>query len=194
MSSWNQFCQRIFSQNMFAIKMGVEPIKLTLQKEGLPHLKHRRIIVAGTNGKGFVGAAISNMLQAHGYKVGFFSSPHICSFEERFRVNGKPLEQEKIASVGERFLDRYGKKELEHPLTFFEICTLMAAQLFADESVDFGVYEIGLGGRLDAVRGVAPADALAITTIGFDHTEYLGTTLESICFEKGSLITETIIY
>jgi len=183
-NTWQQFCQRLFRQNEHAMKLGVEQIKIGLQKADNPQLNHRRVIVAGTNGKGFTGAAVSNILQAHGYRVGFFSSPHIASLEERFRVNGKPIDRNRVVAVGNSIMGRY----MEHELTFYEICTVMAATLFADEKVDFGIYEVGLGGRLDAVRGLAPADCVVFTTIGFDHTEYLGTSLKEICFEKGVLM------
>lgn len=163
-----------------------------LAAESLQNKCFQTIIVAGTNGKGTVASLLAAILQAHGHRVGLYTSPHLLDVQERFRVNGRPLSQDRIEPVMGRVLQQYGRKDQRAGgLTFFEITTLVAAILFEEESVDFAILEVGLGGRLDAVNAVEP-DLSVITTIGIDHTKYLGDTIEEIAAEKAGIFREGI--
>ena len=163
-----------------------------LAAESLQNKCFQTSIVAGTNGKGTVASLVAAILQAHGHRVGLYTSPHLLDVQERFRVNGRPLSQDRIEPVMGRVLQQYGRKDQRAGgLTFFEITTLVAAILFEEESVDFAILEVGLGGRLDAVNAVEP-DLSVITTIGIDHTKYLGDTIEEIAAEKAGIFREGI--
>ncbi len=163
-----------------------------LAAESLQNNCFQTVIVAGTNGKGTVASLLAAILQAHGHRVGLYTSPHLIDVQERFRVNGRPLAQERIEPVMGRVLDQYGRKEQRAGgLTFFELTTLVAAILFKEESVDIAILEVGLGGRLDAVNAMEP-DLSVITTIGIDHTKYLGDTIEEIAVEKTGILREGI--
>jgi dihydrofolate synthase/folylpolyglutamate synthase len=124
------------------------------------------------------------VLQAAGYRVGLYTSPHLVEFRERIRVNGEMIVESKVAQLTEQ-LQALCQPDLSP--TFFEYTTAMAFQHFADSVVDVAVLEVGLGGRFDATNVVTPM-ACAITTISFDHQEYLGTTRSSIAFEKAGII------
>jgi dihydrofolate synthase/folylpolyglutamate synthase len=124
------------------------------------------------------------VLQAAGYRVGLYTSPHLVEFRERIRVNGEMIAESQMAQLTEQ-LQTLCEPDLSP--TFFEYTTAMAFQHFADSGVDVAVLEVGLGGRFDATNVVMPM-ACAVTTISLDHQEYLGTTLSSIAFEKAGII------
>jgi dihydrofolate synthase/folylpolyglutamate synthase len=139
--------------------------------------------VGGTNGKGSVAAAWAQILHREGHRVGLYTSPHLCSFRERFQIGGRPVSEEVL-------LEAAG--ELREPiqrlgLTFFEAATVLAFHLFAREGLDVAVVEVGLGGRLDSTNVIVP-EVVAITNVALDHSEYLGYTLESIATEKAGII------
>lgn len=186
---WAAFCERLFAQNQFAIKLGLENMRhaLSLESERLGAClqgSHPAILIAGTNGKGSTAAYIGAILQSHGLRVGLYTSPHLVDFRERFRVDGRLLPEDQVERIGREVLERYGNVEGDNPcLTFFELTTLMAVRLFHENGADVGVYEIGLGGRLDAVNVLEPSVSV-ITGIDFDHEQYLGTTIEAIAGEK----------
>jgi len=186
-ASWDSFVARLYRQREFVIKLGLAPILEALELEGQPQRSHARILVAGSNGKGQTSAFISAILKAHGLRVGFFSSPHIIDFRERFRVDGRLVSRAELMAVGNRVLERYGDLQTPGPqLTFFESAALMAALVFQARSVDVGVYEVGLGGRLDATNALEP-DLSVVTSIGLDHTDFLGETLEAVAGEKAGI-------
>jgi dihydrofolate synthase/folylpolyglutamate synthase len=144
-------------------------------------------LVGGTNGKGETASFLSSILRAHGLTVGLYTSPHIVDFRERFRVNGELLARPDVLDVGQRVFDRYGDADGSAPqLTFFELTTLMAVLAFAERRVDVGVYEVGLGGRLDATNAL-PTDLSVVTSIGLDHVQYLGETLAEVAREKAGI-------
>lgn len=154
---------------------------------GNPHEKLRAIHVAGTNGKGSTSHLIAAALQASGLKVGLFTSPHLVSLTERIRINGRPIEEARIADfIGKNkdFLD-------EVQPSFFETMTALAFAYFVEEKVDIAVIETGLGGRLDSTNVLTPILSV-ITNIGFDHTEFLGNTLTKIAREKAGIIKPNI--
>ena len=138
--------------------------------------------VGGTNGKGSVSAYLDAMLRAAGHDVGLFTSPHLVRYNERIRIGGREVTDAAIASAFARIDEARG----DVSLTFFEWNTLAALVLFARERVDAAVLEVGMGGRLDAVN-LADADVAAVVSIGFDHREWLGDSLEAIGVEKAGI-------
>lgn len=154
---------------------------------GHPHRRYHTIHVAGTNGKGSVSHTLAALLQAAGYRVGLYTSPHLVDFNERIRVNAKPIEHEYVIDFVEKERSFF---EPLHP-SFFELTTAMAFKYFADSAVDIAVIEVGLGGRLDCTNIINPLLSV-ITNISFDHTAFLGTTLSQIATEKAGIIKEGV--
>lgn len=150
---------------------------------GHPHRKFKSIHVAGTNGKGSCSHTISAILQAEGYKVGLYTSPHLIDFRERIKINGQPLSRDYVVDFVEKERTFF---EPLHP-SFFELTTAMAFKYFAEQEVDYAVIEVGLGGRLDCTNIISPILS-AITNISFDHTQFLGNTLAKIAAEKAGII------
>ncbi|MGH7730099.1 MAG: bifunctional folylpolyglutamate synthase/dihydrofolate synthase [Candidatus Eiseniibacteriota bacterium] len=158
-------------------------ITALLDALGNPHRRFRSVHVAGTNGKGSVCALIERVLREAGFRTGLFTSPHLVDFRERIRVNGRWADERWL----ERMLERIASLPEGKDRTFFEVCTALAFQYFAELEVEIAVVEAGLGGRLDCTNVLSPLVS-GITTIGFDHTEILGDTLEQIAFEKAGII------
>ena len=166
-----------------AYKPGLDNTLRLMAHVGNPHEHIRAIHVAGTNGKGSTSHLIAAALQAAGYKVGLFTSPHLVDLRERIRINGQPIEEAEVVDFIEQnrtFLD-----ELQP--SFFETMTAMAFAYFVKQQVDVAVVEVGLGGRLDSTNVLTPILSV-ITNIGLDHTEFLGTTLPQIAREKAGII------
>jgi dihydrofolate synthase / folylpolyglutamate synthase len=166
------------------IKLGLETMTALTVRLGMPQNRYRTLHIAGTNGKGSTAAMAAAMLQAAGYRVGLYTSPHLVEFRERIRVNEEMIAESRVAHLTEQ-LQTLCRSDLSP--TFFEYTTAMAFQHFADSGVDVAVLEVGLGGRFDATNVVTPM-ACAITTIALDHQEYLGNTRSSIAFEKAGII------
>ncbi|MBU6479641.1 MAG: bifunctional folylpolyglutamate synthase/dihydrofolate synthase [Nitrospirae bacterium] len=166
------------------IKLGLETMTALMVRLGMPQTRYRTLHIAGTNGKGSTAAMAAAVLQAAGYRVGLYTSPHLVEFRERIRVNGEMIAESQVAQLTEQ-LQPLCQPDLSP--TFFEYTTAMAFQHFADSGVDVAVLEVGLGGRFDATNVVTPM-ACAVTTISLDHQEYLGPTLSSIAFEKAGII------
>ena len=166
-----------------AYKPGLENTLRLMAQVGNPHLHLKAIHVAGTNGKGSTSHLIAAALQAAGYKVGLFTSPHLVSLTERIRINGQPIPEDEVAAFvtqHKAFLD-----ELQP--SFFETMTALGFAYFVQEQVDIAVVEVGLGGRLDSTNVLTPILSV-ITNIGLDHTEFLGNTLTKIAREKAGII------
>lgn len=150
---------------------------------GNPQQQFKSIHVAGTNGKGSSSHMIAAVLQEAGYKVGLYTSPHLKSFTERIKINGKEIPPDKVVAFVEQnrtFLDSLKP-------SFFEMTVGLAFAHFAEEKVDYAVVEVGMGGRLDSTNVITPEVCL-ITNIGLDHTQFLGTTLAEIAGEKAGII------
>ncbi|MBN1916826.1 MAG: bifunctional folylpolyglutamate synthase/dihydrofolate synthase [Verrucomicrobia bacterium] len=181
---------RLYTIRMFGAKLGLANTRHLLDALGHPEQRYRIVHVAGTNGKGSVAALVASALKAAGHTVGLFTSPHISSFRERMQVNGQSASEAEIAAHLERLLpivdDMARRDDVTSP-TFFEVVTAMAADLFAARGCDLAVFEVGMGGRLDATNAL-PAAVSAITSIGLDHTEWLGSTIPEIAFEKAGII------
>ncbi len=203
-SAYSLFCQRLFRQNEFAIKLGLEAMGAALQSlspalQSAPH-----VLIAGTNGKGQCGATLSSIATFAGHRCGLYTSPHLLSFRERIRIDGLPVSEEALLPIGCSILQRFGGLPLptrleayldpclcgpgpSQGLTYFELATLMAVSVFARLECSFAVYEVGLGGRLDATNALDPALSI-ITAIGLDHEQWLGRSLEEIASEKAGIM------
>ena len=154
---------------------------------GNPEKKIKTVHVAGTNGKGSTSHAICSVLMEAGYKVGLYTSPHLKSFTERIKINGKEIPEQDVVDFVDK--NRVFLKDLKP--SFFEMTVAMAFWFFEKEAVDIAVIEVGMGGRLDSTNVIVPEVAL-ITNIGFDHMQFLGDTLEKISEEKAGIIKAEI--
>ena len=154
---------------------------------GNPEKNIKCIHVAGTNGKGSTSHMLASILQEAGYKVGLYTSPHLIDFKERIKINGEEISETFITSFIEKHKPFFETKEL----SFFEMTVGLAFEYFNIEKVDFAVIEVGMGGRLDSTNIITPLISV-ITNIGLDHTQFLGTTLESIASEKAGIIKPEI--
>ncbi|GBD25764.1 Folylpolyglutamate synthase [bacterium HR30] len=163
----------------------LERIELVLQELGRPERKYPIVHIAGTNGKGSVAAMLHAMACGAGLEAGLYTSPHLIRFTERIRVGNDEISPEDVVR-GAREVHRAATlRGIE--LTFFEFTTVLAFQYFAQRKVPLAVIETGLGGRLDATNVVLP-QVCVITSIGFDHQEFLGNSLASIASEKAGII------
>ncbi|MCK9154947.1 MAG: bifunctional folylpolyglutamate synthase/dihydrofolate synthase [Paludibacteraceae bacterium] len=154
---------------------------------GNPHKAFKCIHVGGTNGKGSVSHTIASVLQASGYKVGLFTSPHLKDFRERIRVNGEPVPEQFVIDFVEKHKDYF---DVIYP-SFFEVNVAMAFDYFKKQKVDVAVVEVGLGGRLDSTNIITPVLSV-ITNISIDHINILGNTLQAIAQEKAGIIKKGI--
>jgi dihydrofolate synthase/folylpolyglutamate synthase len=176
--------QFLYGLQQHGIKLGLETIRALLTRVGEPHRRYPVLHIGGTNGKGSTAAMVASVLQAAGYRVGLYTSPHLIDFRERIRVDGKMIPEASVSRLVETL--RVAAAPDLAP-TFFEFTTAVAFQYFSDCRIDVAVLEVGLGGRFDATNVVEPL-ATAITTIGLDHEAYLGSTLEAIACEKAGII------
>lgn len=183
----------LFGLQKHGIKFGLTNSFRIMELMGDPHRAFRSVHVAGTNGKGSTSAFIAKVLQAAGYRVGLYTSPHLVSFTERMRINGIPVTETKVVELAQRVRDRVGQGPAAAPAspTFFEVTTAMAFTWFAEERVDIAVIEVGMGGRLDATNVISPLLSV-ITNIDLEHTEFLGHTLELIAGEKAGIIKQGV--
>lgn len=173
-----------------AYKPGLDNVLALMAQFGNPHTKFHSIHVAGTNGKGSTSHLIAAVLQAAGYKVGLYTSPHLMDFRERIRINGQPIPQQEVVDFVEKIRNPQSPISRINP-SFFEITMALAFDYFAQQQVDIAVVEVGLGGRLDSTNIITPLLSV-ITNIGFDHTEFLGNTLADIAREKAGIIKPNV--
>ncbi|MDA8165066.1 MAG: bifunctional folylpolyglutamate synthase/dihydrofolate synthase, partial [Desulfobacteraceae bacterium] len=139
--------------------------------------------VAGTNGKGSVASTLLAVLSRAGYRAGLYTSPHLSSVRERFRINDEYIPREEFARHATRIHDILAGRQI----TYFEFTTALALLWFADRQVDVAIMEVGLGGRLDATNVITPLVGV-ITNVSMDHEAYLGTTLEAVAGEKAGIV------
>jgi len=150
---------------------------------GFPHKSFKTIHVAGTNGKGSVSHSLASILQKAGYKTGLYTSPHLVDYRERIRVNGEMISKDFVTD----FINAKSNFISELKPSFFEMSVALAFDYFRFCNIDVAVVEVGLGGRLDSTNIISPELSI-ITNIGYDHTQFLGDSLEKIASEKAGII------
>lgn len=175
----NSTLEFLYGLHSRGIKLGLKNIESFLEACGNPHQKIQTIHLAGTNGKGSTSSIISKILQENGYKVGLYTSPHLIRFNERIRINGKPISDIVIIE----FIQKHKQTLLDSSITFFEATTALAFDYFSQKNVDIAIIETGLGGRLDSTNVLSPVQTI-ITEIHYDHTHILGNSIEEITAEK----------
>lgn len=182
LTAYQDALQNLFARTTGGYKFGLERTETLLSALDNPHRAFPVLHVAGTNGKGSAVATAAALLQAKGLRVGRYTSPHLVDFRERIVVDDVPISGQEVVAFVEQWtplVERIGG-------TFFEATTAMAFAHFRDRHVDVGLIETGLGGRLDSTNVVDPVSA-GVISIGFDHMEYLGDTLEEIAAEKAGI-------
>ncbi len=178
----------------FGKKIGLTNIQELLRRLGNPEKQLKIIHVAGTNGKGSVSSFIHGGLKAAGYQVGLFTSPYLETFRERMQINGVKISEDQLVRSTMKVKEKIGDmvQEGKHHPSEFEVVTAIALDYFYRQSVDFLVLEVGLGGRFDATNAVEEPILSIITNIGYDHTEYLGDTIDKIAYEKAGIIKNKV--
>ncbi len=171
-----------FARGRFGIRPGLESTRHMLHSLGHPERNFPVIHIAGTNGKGSTAAFLSSLLYEGGYRVGLFTSPHLITFTERFRIDGHQISEEKLVSLAVEVL-----AVAPAEATFFELVTVLALLYFSREKVDMAILEVGMGGRLDATNAVSGILSI-ITPVSLDHCRYLGRTVKEIAGEKAGII------
>jgi dihydrofolate synthase / folylpolyglutamate synthase len=182
LSDYREALDYLFARTTGVSRLGLERTAALSRSLGEPHQQFHALHVAGTNGKGSVAATLEALLRARGLRVGKYTSPHLVDFRERIVVDGQPVSERAVVE----FIERWTPEVERLGATFFEATTVMAFEQFARARVDIAVVEVGLGGRLDATNVLTPL-AAGVTSIGFDHMEYLGETLEEIAGEKAGI-------
>src|SRR5271155_367856 len=174
-----------------AAKFDLENISVLAERLVRPDRAYPSAHIAGTNGKGSTAAFLESILRHAGFRTGLNTSPHLQKINERIRVNGQDINDEQFAAVfshiHELIEGLLADGQLRAHPTYFECVTAMAFAFFAAERVEFGIFEVGLGGRLDATNILAPV-VTVITRIAFDHENFLGHSLEEIAAEKAGIL------
>ena len=168
---------------MHKIKLGLEAMQSFLAKVDRPETRLKFVHIAGTNGKGSVCATLSEVLGRAGYRIGVYTSPHLSSVRERFRIGSDYISEKTFAELGSRICRVLGEEQI----TYFEFTTALGLLWFAESDVDLVLLETGLGGRLDATNVVTPLVSV-ITSVSMDHETYLGGSLTEIAGEKAGII------
>ncbi|MDR3441402.1 MAG: bifunctional tetrahydrofolate synthase/dihydrofolate synthase [Legionella sp.] len=179
----NDWLTDLETRNTKEIQLGLDRIRAVAEQMQLQKPECKVITVAGTNGKGSTVGALEQIYHTAGYKVGTYTSPHLIQFNERIRVNLTPITDSDLCQIFCLIEEARGQTVL----TYFEMVTLAALWYFKKKSLDIIIMEVGLGGRLDATN-IIDADLSIITTIDFDHQDFLGNTLEEIAYEKAGIL------
>jgi dihydrofolate synthase / folylpolyglutamate synthase len=181
---WLQHLEDLHPKGQAGIELGLDRIRQV--KAALGQVQHCPVvIVGGTNGKGSTCAYLENIIDRAGYKVGCYTSPHLLDYNERIRLNGRPVGDDALCAAFVR-VEAARRAAGDVALTYFEFGTLAAWEVFAEAGVEAAILEVGLGGRLDAVNAYEP-DVAIVTTVALDHTEWLGLDRESIGYEKAGI-------
>ncbi|MCF8104990.1 MAG: bifunctional folylpolyglutamate synthase/dihydrofolate synthase [Desulfohalobiaceae bacterium] len=183
-TAYHQELDFLYSLQKYGIKFGLSKTRNLLQDFGNPHHRRKYIHIAGTNGKGSVAAFLAAILQQAGLRAGLYTSPHLVRFTERFQINSREIDREKVVELSKRLRRVMNAAE---PPTFFEAVTAMGLAYFAEEKTDLDIIETGMGGRLDATNLIRPQVAI-ITNISLEHRDFLGKDLEAIAREKAGII------
>ncbi|BCB05015.1 bifunctional folylpolyglutamate synthase/dihydrofolate synthase [Bacillus sp. KH172YL63] len=194
MLTYEQAVEWIHSRLRLGIKPGLQRMNHLLKELGNPHEKLRTVHIGGTNGKGSTVTYVRHILEESGYTVGTFTSPYFERFNERISVNGQPVSDEALTELVEKI--KPIAEAMEHTKwggpSEFEIITAMSFYYFAEMNlVDLVLYEVGLGGRLDSTNVITPMVSV-ITSIGLDHMQFLGNSLEDISYEKAGIIKKNV--
>ncbi len=188
MDTYRESIDYLYGLQKFGIKLGLKNISELLRHLNNPHKSLRFVHVAGTNGKGSIAAMLSSILIKAGYTVGLYTSPHLVSFRERIRLNGRPIPKAEVIGLLKQIRARI--KTGISP-TYFEFTTCMAILYFAKKLVDIAILEVGMGGRLDATNVINPL-VTVISNVSLEHEVYLGNSLISIAKEKAGIIKKGI--
>lgn len=191
LSNLNEWLAHLEKSHPQFLEPGLERVKIVAQRLAVLTTNCPVMTIAGTNGKGSCVALAETILVAAGYQVGTYTSPHLIRYNERIRINKKPIEDDILCESFK--VVETARKHI--PLTYFEFSTLAALWLFKQAKLDVIILEVGIGGRLDAVN-IIDADIAVITSIDLDHTELLGNTREAIGYEKAGIIRKhkTVVY
>ena len=185
-TSYTNILKQIYDLNLYSPKKtNLEKIIKISSLLNNPQDSFNTIHIGGTNGKGSVSQKLSSILIKSGYKVGTFTSPHISSFRERIQINNQKIGKDEVVTLFKHVQSVCQKSSC--PLTYFEFITAMAFEHFKYHKIDFGIFEVGLGGDLDATNIIKPLLSI-VTSIGYDHMNLLGKTLEEISMRKAGII------
>ncbi len=181
----------LYGLQKHGIKLGLDNTAKLLFLSGSPQNYFSSVHIAGTNGKGSTSAMIASILQAAGFRTGLFTSPHLISFTERIRVNNEEITESDVVSLAEEIRFKIQDSRFKLNPTFFEFVTAMGFLYFKRKNIDWAVVETGMGGRLDATNVLLP-EASVITSINYDHSEFLGKTISAIAEEKAGIIKDGV--
>ncbi|MBA2710445.1 MAG: bifunctional tetrahydrofolate synthase/dihydrofolate synthase [Tatlockia sp.] len=179
----NEWLNLLENRHQQEVQLGLERVRQVAKALDLLEVKAKVITVAGTNGKGSTVATLEAIYHSAGYQIASFTSPHLLVFNERIKINQKPVSDKDLCKAF--FFIEKGRGTID--LTYFEMTTLAALWHFKQQKLDLVILEVGLGGRLDATN-IIDSDLAIITTIDLDHQEYLGSTKEAIGFEKAGIL------
>ena len=179
-TAYGKLLARLQSVRTLGVSFGLDRVRLALERLGRPERGFRAVQIAGTNGKGSTAAFLESILRVAGLRTGLFTSPHLCRFSERIRIDGREVAGERLGQLDQAVAGT------GVALTYFEISAVLAFLAFAEAKVDLAVLETGLGGRLDATTASYPL-ACAITSIALDHQDLLGNTMHEIAHEKACI-------
>lgn len=191
---YTEAIQYLYNIPRFSKKTSEENSRKILELLGNPQRQIKVFHVAGSNGKGSVCAFLNSILVNAGFKTGLFTSPHLIKPNERIKINSKSIDDDRFIYAFNMVYSTVTENEkngIVHP-SFFEFIFLMALIVFKEEGVEYGIMEVGLGGRLDATNLLENPIASVITSIGLEHTEILGDTIEKIAWEKAGIIRENV--
>ena len=187
-TSYRESIKYLYGLQIYGVKFGLSKTYELMKRLGNPHHGKKYIHIAGTNGKGSVSAMLESILLRAGMKVGFYSSPHLVRFTERFRINHKEITQKRVAELTDRLRNII---DPDNPPTYFEATTVISLTYFAEENTDISIMEVGMGGRLDATNIIKPMVS-AITNISLEHQAFLGRRLIDIAGEKAGIIKKGV--
>jgi len=179
LQDWLTWQQTLHSQK---IELGLDRIAEVAKTLVITQPDYLTFIVAGTNGKGSIVSILESIYHQAGYRVGTYTSPHLLRYNERIRINQKSIDDETLCKA----FDLVDHSRGDTSLSYFEFGTLAAMHIFNNIELDVAIYEVGLGGRLDAVN-ILDADLSIVSSIGIDHVQWLGLTRESIGLEKAGV-------
>jgi dihydrofolate synthase / folylpolyglutamate synthase len=181
--TYRELTAELFPRLTGGIRWGLDRTRRLLAGVGDPHRAYRVLHVGGTNGKGSVAAHLDSILRHAGRRTALYSSPHLCTFRERVRIDGAAITEDALLAAAARLWPAIRREEA----SFFEATTAIAFLAMAEAGVEFAVVEVGLGGRLDATNVVAP-DVAILTNVALDHVQLLGSTLADVAREKAGII------